>query len=597
METDMRKGRFAATGASLLALLVCATGARADVLDQVPSDALLVLKVKNLDGVSKKVAKWAKDLGIDQQDPAWADPLGALSEKAHLGKGVNRGGDLAVAMLDPAQAGGDNEKAVVVLVPTSDYKAFLSNFKSATDAGGGISKATPQEGNQDVYVANWGQYAAVTPGKGLLAKKPAGIKLSGFSGKESEAKDALLYVNMKVLKGKLLPELKSGRENLLGMVGGALGDGNGKKYVPLAKAAVGQVLNVAEEFLNDAHSSTLGLSITDAGIGLTAAADFDPTSYIGKLALATKGTSASLLNGLPARKYFVYGGAVADPTVTKKLVADLIDPIVKELAAIPDMKKFAGVLESVKGTYGSMNGYSLGLVAPTGALGQESVIQQVAIIRGDSKVIQKGQREMLSAMNDLMALMPQQQGLKSSFELKPDAKTVGGVQFDEFKTNMTFPEDDPQAQQAKQMMAMIYGPTGMTGLMGRLDDKTLVSAQGGSDELVTDLVTAAKANADTLGATGGVRAVAAALPKERTSVFYIDVGTIASTTMRYMKGFGAAPANVKIPADLPPIGFAGGSDGTAIRVDIHVPTKLVQGMVSTYMEAQRQMRNPNGGLQ
>ena len=51
---------------------------------------------------------------------------------------------------------------------------------------------------------------------------------------------------------------------------------------------------------------------------------------------------------------------------------------------------------------------------------------------------------------------------------------------------------------------------------------------------------------------------------------------------------------MKIPADLPPIGVTAGADGTAFRVDVHVPTKLVQGMVATYIEAQRQMRNPNG---
>ena len=69
-----------------------------------------------------------------------------------------------------------------------------------------------------------------------------------------------------------------------------------------------------------------------------------------------------------------------------------------------------------------------------------------------------------------------------------------------------------------------------------------MTVQGGSDELVADTVTAAKANADTLGATGGVRAVAAGLPKTRSAAFYVDLGTIVNTAMRYIKGFGVAPA-------------------------------------------------------
>jgi len=88
-----------------VALFISALAVRADVLDQVPGDALVVLKIKDLDGASRKIAGWAKTIGIDQQDPAWADPLGAIADKTHLGKGVKRDGDLAIAMLDPAKVG------------------------------------------------------------------------------------------------------------------------------------------------------------------------------------------------------------------------------------------------------------------------------------------------------------------------------------------------------------------------------------------------------------------------------------------------------------------------------------------------------------
>jgi hypothetical protein len=72
-----------------------------------------------------------------------------------------------------------------------------------------------------------------------------------------------------------------------------------------------------------------------------------------------------------------------------------------------------------------------------------------------------------------------------------------------------------------------------------------------------------------------------------------------STGARYARGFGL-PVNVKLPADLPPIGFATGTDATAVHVDMVVPTKLVQGLMSAYLDAQRQMQNQNnqgGGLE
>jgi hypothetical protein len=185
--------------------------------------------------------------------------------------------------------------------------------------------------------------------------------------------------------------------------------------------------------------------------------------------------------------------------------------------------------------------------------------------------------------------------MKTSFELKQNAKTVSGVTLDTYETKITFPPDDPAAAQAQQVLSFIYGPNGMTGVIGPVNDKTLISVQGGSDQLVADMIAAAKADADALGADAGVRAVANELPKERSMVLYVDVGTMLNTGMRYAKGFGA-PVNVKIPANLPPIGMTAGAEGTAFRVDLHVPNTLVQGLVSAYMQAQAQMRNPNGGL-
>ena len=592
----MRIQRLTALGAMLLALFVSANLARADVMDQVPGDAMVVFKVKNLDAASKKVAKWAKDLGLDVQEPAWADPLGAIADKTQMGKGVNRNGDLAIVLLDKDKFGGDMEKAVLALVPVTDYKAFLGNLKDTADAGGGVTRGTPQEGGPDaLFVANWGQYAAVSANNNLVSRKPAGIKLIGFSAKESAAKDALVYVNIKAVRDKVMPELKNGRQFLTDMITTEMGGDNAKKYAPLAKAAVNQLINVAEGFFNDAHSATLGIELTDAGISATVAADFSPTSYAGKLALETKGTAVSMLNGLPDRKYFFFAGAEGNPKVAQRVLSDLVDPIIKELRGIEETKTLAGALESAKKAYGSMTGTTIGLVAPTGALGQESILQQVAITRGDAKVLHASQREMLTSMNDLMQLIPQPPGMKSTFELKQNAKTIGGVPFDAYETKMAFAADDPVQRQAEEMLKFIYGQHGQTGVIGPVNGKTLLTVQGGDDALIADSVAAAKADADTLGAMAGVRAVANALPKERSFVMYIDVGTIVNTVAKYAKGFGA-PINVKVPADLPPIGMTAGAEGTAFRCDVHVPNRLVQGMVSAYMQAQQQQQNPNGGL-
>src|SRR6187401_3746141 len=69
---------------------------RAQVVQQIPSDAMIVLKVNNLKATSDKVAKLSQDLGLAGLAPEMADPLKALQVQMRMQQGVNVGGELAV---------------------------------------------------------------------------------------------------------------------------------------------------------------------------------------------------------------------------------------------------------------------------------------------------------------------------------------------------------------------------------------------------------------------------------------------------------------------------------------------------------------------
>ena len=95
----------------------------------------------------------------------------------------------------------------------SDYKAFVGNFKDPKDDGGGVMKASPPDGGEDVYLAQWGNFAAVSPAKAVLAKKPTGVKLQGAIAKEADAKDLIVYANMNAIRPLVLPQVKNGRRS------------------------------------------------------------------------------------------------------------------------------------------------------------------------------------------------------------------------------------------------------------------------------------------------------------------------------------------------------------------------------------------------
>src|SRR5689334_5330433 len=76
------------------------TTARGQILQQVPSDAMVVFRVKNVQAVSDKAAVLAKQWGLVEMDPAFGDPLGTLLNKSSLTAGVDKGGDMGLILLN-----------------------------------------------------------------------------------------------------------------------------------------------------------------------------------------------------------------------------------------------------------------------------------------------------------------------------------------------------------------------------------------------------------------------------------------------------------------------------------------------------------------
>ena len=71
----MRHARRFALAVVALAMLFTSSLARAQVLQQVPTDALVVIKIKNLQDVSTKIAALSQQWGLANIRPELNDPL------------------------------------------------------------------------------------------------------------------------------------------------------------------------------------------------------------------------------------------------------------------------------------------------------------------------------------------------------------------------------------------------------------------------------------------------------------------------------------------------------------------------------------------
>jgi hypothetical protein len=580
-------------GAMAVLSAVLALSAKAQVLDQIPSDALVVAKVKNLQQVSDKAGALAKQWGLAEMNPAAGDPLGFLIQQGNMTQGIDKAGDLAFVL-----ANGDleaSEPRVMILVPVSDYQQFLGNFAGAAKEGDldhFKMKFKGEEDKEETYSAHWGNYAVLSPMKDLLAKKPDGFKASGASAKELETKDAIILVNLKVLGPKVNEKLKAQHEKILDEVQKNLGtDPEKAKYVPLAKVAIDQALNAASELLTDTQFASYSINLSKDGVSTTFLADFAPASTIGKALLETKGQSGSLLAGLPEAKYLAVGGGISSEA-GKKMINDLLAPIQAELAKSGDqVKPFIALLDGMKKMMDASKAQAGGMIAPSGALGATALLQTVSIITGNPKDIIESERIMIEAQQSLTAMLPNQPGMK--VEAKADAKTVDGVSFTQMAINPAGDANSPEAMQIKQMMAMMYGPNGANVYLGAVDDQHVLMYSGLDDATVSAAIKAAKEHTDTVSKSEGIVFVNKNLPDPKLGVAYISIGEIVTTASNYAKMMGI-PIPINMKPNLPPIAIAIATEGSAVRADTFIPSDLVEQVIATVLQLKMMGGGGNG---
>jgi hypothetical protein len=568
-------------------MFFAASATRAQVLPLVPSEAMVVIKIKNMQDVSTKIATLSQQWGLANIRPELNDPLGTILTVGGLGPGLNKNGEAAIAIMKSST--GAQEPDVVALVPVSDFKAFAGALPNAKPDGE-LTMFNP--GGKDVYAANWGQYAAVSPQKALISKKAGGLKAAGVTAKELDSKDVVVYANLKVIRADVLPMIQQGKGQILDGIAQAMAQAPGAnpKFAPVMKAYLAQFVNAAEGFMRDADGATFGISLSKEGISTTLMGEFEPASYMGKSVTAMQNSNASFTAGLPQGKYFMYGGFVVDQT-SMQLLNDFVAPIEKEIQNLgAEGKPLMEYLGSMRDYMSATKQANFGMVAPAAAqIPQTGAVQIVTVVNGDADKLVAAQKRMLTVQDELMKLTAG--GLAGKTTSTPNAKTIDGVTLDQFKTAFTGQPKTPEEQQAMFFMQMLYGPGGLTGYSGKVAADKMVGIVGGTDALLTSAVQSAKAGGDELG-KGPTESVNKALPSGRRAELFVSVDTIATTVLDFMATRGM-PGGVKLPPNLPPLGAAIATEGTAVRIDGYIPAQTVQALIAAGM--QMWLQNMQGG--
>jgi hypothetical protein len=592
MRSSLR--RYAVVAVALAVFWVQSLHAQA--LKQVPADALVVLKINNLRQTSDKVSKLLNTLGVAQMTGI-QDPLATIKQELGVNAGLKEDGEAIFAFIDPATTGVREDESMVILIPVSDYNAFVGNFQGA-QVDGAVSSVQIQ--GEAAHISQWGEYAAISPSKQVVTTAPqTAMTVAQALTNDLQQSDMVMYANIEKIRALAVPELEKAKTQAIAEIDRELGrNEQQQKFAPVAKAAATQGINALQTFLNDANASAVSMTLSDGGIAIDAIADFKEGSYLGKAVSSAKGTNESLVRGLPSAEYLVYGGVAVDSEAVTNALLDFAGPILTSFAESQG-KPAEGqkLLDATKRYLQASKRTSIGLVAPIGQLGQEAVIQMVSVTQGDAAAITAANKEMVEAQGALFGEMA-----AGEIAYNENAKTVGGVQFHETKVNINLApapapaegEETPEqqrarqraareAQQAQQALSVLYGPNGITQLNGQVGDKFLI-ASGVSDETVGKLVESAKADTDLLADRAYVQPVTQALPQERIAVVYLPLDQWAKTGSTYAGLFGF-PVQLQLPPDLPPVGIAVATQGSQLRVESYIPVDLIQSLIAAGLQA------------
>ena len=568
--------------------------AQAQVLEQVPSDALVVVHAKNLQSISTKIAALAKQWGIVEMNPAMSDPLGYLLGQAKITDGLDKSGDAAMVL-----ANGDlkaEPPPMILLIPVTDYQKFIGNFAGA-QKDGELDKFKMsfggEPGDEDTYAANWGHYAALTPTKALLAKKPEGFKPSPAAAKEIASKDIVAIANMKVLGPLAKQHIEENKDKVNGQIDSGLsGLPEAAPYIPVLKVCFTQGVNAAERFLTETDCAGLSIDLQPDGVGVGLLADFVADSYLAKNIASVKGTEGSLMTGLPDGKYLMSGGGRNDAEDLKKAFDEFLAPIQDSLSKGNEtMQHISTYIDALKSSMHDQQAGSFGLITPTGALGTP-LLQTIMEQKGDAAALLKDQKTMMVSQQEIMNLLPNQP--KMTVDVKPDAKTVDGVSYTQFTTTIT-DSSSPSAAMAKQMMNMFYGPNGPQAFTGVVDEHHLMMYTGLDDAVVSAAIKAVKDQNDPFIKDEGINLVRKHLPQIKVSEMYLNVADIVTTAVTYAKMLGM-PLPVTMKAGVPPVGFAIATDGPSMRGDMYVPSDLIEQIVAMALQFNMGGGAKNGGL-
>jgi hypothetical protein len=584
------------------------------VFDRVPENAAVAGSLKNAQATRDKLDAIVKSLGIDESPMAEIDAVLNLEGVSKTGSvaffGMQKPKDakaepskddadtdeMDIDELDGMNAGPVSDMDEYVLVPVSNYEAFLKSI-SAKPVADGISmfdarKFDPDAlGEENQYVRAFGDgYALMSDSKDpLMSIKPTTGSLKawnarlGATGKRIVDKcDAVMLVNLDELRDEMQENLAEGKREMQ------------NAPIPGAAKMMGDMFGVMDAFVRDGQLGIVGMNSSDAGVWLDMGINFKEGSVCAGKCNA-KGSVTNLLNGLPVQPFlFVTAMDTGSPLMREmmsfstRMNEDMMAAMGEEAQAGKKVPQITNPFSGMSKLAEKADGMSMIMGANPGGMMGGLFNNTVMFIATDKpEEYQSGLKEMVTQSNGASMM-----GVTYKSDYAAGQKEIAGKKVDSW--SMTISADpnanNPSAQQMIMMQNMVFGGK-MGGYNAAVPGGVLSTLS--RNELMMKAALENVAEGKGLGKSEQIKMLQGFLPEDRSMEMYMGIKELADMATGFMGMMGQAP-ELNLPDQVTPIAMGLTMTGGGAQFRAFVPTDTMQA-IKSIADSFQSMRGPAAG--
>lgn len=552
----MLRQKMLSTVTALMLLLtsINAQAAMPNIYSMAPDGALAIIAVPSLNNVQTKIANLDKQLGLGL--PPLQNILPMLKMQLGVENGIDDNGGILFAITG-MPAPGEPDPPAILLIPVSNYKAFLGNFNAKDN--GGVTEIVFE--GEAVSVKSIDGYAVMGLNGNSVDNytKPAANNLNQAAGQfgaaSLERSDIALYINMGKLGPMLSPMVQFG---LMGMMQELENAALPPEQLEMTKAVFklyGAMLNAV---MNDAQSMTIGFDVTDKGIGLSTTTQFKAGSSLGE-AFAKAPAAKLKFDRLPNRPYLILGAS--------------------DFSTLP-IQKWANTAKQLMGN----DAWSTIMKSSFDMMGKQSTMQMAyytpgangpvtSFLTGVSVIPTDNPDAYINDMQKMMTNLTDVPDSMLTYNFKKNALELDGQQVHQYSMKTNFPPE--VAAQMGPFLDMLGTQSGYIAK----SKSGIVTTVGADPTLLREALKTAEGGGE-LGNNSGVLNISKQLGTDRVTEVYINVGELGKMVLGFVRMFNPQ-INVQLPQNMDPIGIgmSAGHNGMATRT--YIPMSLMKTIADT----------------